>query len=119
MSGKPGSGPNDQFKQDYGPLPEGKYLVDPAQTDNLNILDPRDYHWWLRGGPDAWGWHRTPINPAAATNTGGRYGFFMHGGSVPGSEGCIDLTGQNASFHQWLGNQSAPVPLYVEYPRSM
>jgi RHS repeat-associated protein len=118
VSGRPGSSADDQFKEGYGPLPEGTYWVNPKQTDSLNLLDPRDYDWWLTGGPSAWGWIRTPLVADAQTVTGTRYGFFLHGGSVPGSAGCIDLTLDNDSFHQWLETRSVPLPLHVNYPRT-
>ena len=40
----------------------------------------------------AWGSHRITIHPFDSTHTFGRGGFFIHGGTMPGSAGCIDLT---------------------------
>jgi hypothetical protein len=34
-----------------------------------------------------------PLTPNPGTNTRGRSGFFMHGGKLPGSAGCIDFGG--------------------------
>lgn len=66
-----------------GPIPEGVYWVAPAELwDNA----------WYRVAPtSAWGNHRLTIHPLPETETYGRGGFFIHGGSVPGSAGCIDL----------------------------
>ena len=40
-----------------------------------------------------WGDWRVKLEPNADTNTLGRDNFFLHGGSKPGSAGCIDIGG--------------------------
>lgn len=40
-----------------------------------------------------WGDWRVSMSPAPGAETFGRSGFFLHGGSVPGSAGCIDIGG--------------------------
>ena len=40
-----------------------------------------------------WGSFRVPIHPESGTNIFGRSGFFLHGGNLPGSAGCIDVGG--------------------------
>ena len=39
----------------------------------------------------AWGDYRWALNPKLKTDTLGRNSFYLHGGSTPGSIGCIDL----------------------------
>ncbi len=41
---------------------------------------------------------------AKETNTYGRDNFSIHGGTEPGSAGCIDMTGQIDKFTQWFKN---------------
>lgn len=66
-----------------GPIPEGTYWVAPSELwDNA----------WYKAAPtSAWGNYRLTIHPFPETETYGRGGFFIHGGRVPGSAGCIDL----------------------------
>lgn len=40
-----------------------------------------------------WGSWRVPLHPHANTRAFGRDGFFLHGGNVAGSAGCIDIGG--------------------------
>ena len=58
--------------------------------------------------------------PAAQTRRRG--GFFIHGGDVPGSAGCIDLTLHMDRFIAQLGSElgdsaDCHVPLNVRYAR--
>lgn len=50
------------------------------------------------GGTAAWGRHRFWLTPKAGTETFGRDGFSIHGGTAPGSAGCIDLTDEMDEF---------------------
>ena len=114
VSGKPESCQcrDDQGRKDFGPIPEGNYSVDPAKTNRRRT--------WKRnwGSRRSWGNVRTPIEPGPGNDIAGRDGgFYMHGGDVPGSAGCIDLTNSNEDFHRWLSGQRGPVPLSVSYPR--
>lgn len=116
VSGRPGTTKDDQHIKGRGPIPEGSYTLDPNKTDKLNPFDPRDYDWWITGGPYAWGWERVPIDPDEGTNTYGRGGFFVHGGKVPGSAGCVDLTSYADDFFDYFNqNYSEPVPFLVDY----
>jgi len=103
VSGRPdGSGGLDysldrQRQKGVGPIPEGKYWLDPRQLVNLEerLLYGLRYE-------TAWGTHRITIHPFTTTETHGRGGFFIHGGTVRGSAGCIDLTTNMASFARRL-----------------
>lgn len=67
-----------------GPIPEGIYWINP--------LELWENAWWKPAPTRAWGNFRITIHPFNTTVTFGRGGFFIHGGSVPGSAGCICLT---------------------------
>ena len=110
-----------QDVQNKGPLPEGQYKVDPAHTQSISDISSRDRFKGNFGGgtwpglEKSWGEKRTWLTPVNGTNTFGRSGFTIHGGSVPGSAGCIDLTSRNNSFHSWLKSYGQPVILKVKY----
>ena len=113
VSGVPGTTYLDQYSRNYGPIPEGQYWVDPKDTNYDR--------WWKLGwgSNDAWGEVRTVIRPDSITNLGGRTpnAMYMHGGALPGSIGCIDLTKYNNDFHAWLKSWGKPIDLRVSYPR--
>lgn len=85
-----------QQHKNEGPIPAGKYYVVPSELrDNESFLR------WLAGkkwNPVAWGRYRISIHHDSGTETYGRSGFFIHGGDVPGSIGCIDLHRNMNSF---------------------
>lgn len=86
-----------------GALPEGLYLMAPADTLSQKKADNAwDWiKWTLKSS--AWGIYATPLHPLGDTETWGRYGFTVHGGARAGSIGCIDLVQNNERFHSWLG----------------
>lgn len=49
----------------------------------------------------AWGDYRWALNPKSGTNTLGRNRFYLHGGSTPGSIGCIDLVTNSGDFAKY------------------
>jgi len=111
VSGNPESTPDDLTEVNFGPIPEGGYTIDP---DNSN----RHRFWKIGwGSTDAWGNIRTLIEPNDDTKFYDRDpgSFNIHGGNNPGSAGCVDLTDDNEDFHDWLGDQSGPVELTVDY----
>lgn len=96
-----------------GPIPEGKYWINPAEIWELEW-----YNFWTN--EDGWGKIRVTIHPFSTTATGGRGGFFIHGGKIPGNSGCIDLTSKITAFVKDLDREGARrkchIPLAVEYP---
>ena len=96
MSGRPlGDGGFDyslarQKLANEGPIPSGGYWIRPDE-----LWTNRWYHLASR---TAWGNYRITIHPFVATESYGRGGFFIHGGSTPESAGCIDLTGDMDRF---------------------
>ncbi len=49
------------------------------------------------------------------TDTLGRSGFSIHGGSTPGSAGCVDLTQQMPDFTKHFREYGADMDLIVKY----
>ena len=124
VSGKP----NEKNQFDYsterqsvaykGPIPEGEYWIQPDQLWENNSLKsglgitPRA----------AWGNYRITIHPYPSTKTYNRGGFFIHGGQVPSSAGCIDLTQHMDRFVKELKKELEGLPkcyiqLTVRYPK--
>lgn len=124
VSGKP----NEKNQFDYsparqtvvskGPIPEGEYWIQPAQMWENNAVKSA-----LGVTPRAaWGNYRITIHPYPATKTYNRGGFFIHGGQVAGSAGCIDLTGYMDRFVKEItkeleGLPKCYIPLTVRYPK--
>lgn len=69
-----------------GPIPAGEYWVQPSQLWENNWFKSE-----LNSSRSAWGNYRLTIHPYLGTQTYGRGGFFIHGGTAAGSAGCIDL----------------------------
>ncbi|PCK29609.1 L,D-transpeptidase [Pseudoalteromonas piscicida] len=106
VSGRPGSTTEDQSVEDYGPIPEGEYVLDANNLQNWSDVLGLDKALayigrgpWP-GGTSSWGESRVWATPIAGSNTFGRSGFSIHGGSTPGSAGCVDLTINMNSFTQ-------------------
>lgn len=99
-----------------GPIPSGEYWVQPSQMWENNWLKSL-----IRTPRSAWGDYRLAIHPYPTTETFGRGGFFVHGGSIPGSAGCIDLTVNIDKFVQQIAKElgglpECYIPLTVRYP---
>lgn len=97
-----------------GPIPEGDYWIQPSQMWENGLFK--------RGSRIAWGNFRLTIHPYPATATHGRGGFFIHGGSNPGSAGCIDLTMYMDKFVEKLKQELEGLPecyvaLNVDYSK--
>ena len=120
VSGKPDNkgrfdyNPARQTQANIGPIPEGVYWIRPDELwENA---------WWRIGASDAaWGEYRISIHPFMKTETHKRGGFFIHGGTVPGSAGCIDLTTKISDFikalRAGLGSQrTCQIHVTVDYP---
>lgn len=100
-----------------GPIPEGSYWVQPSQMWENNWFKSL-----VRSPRSAWGNFRLTIHPHPGTQTYGRGGFFIHGGSVPGSAGCIDLAADIDRFVEHLtreleGLPECYIPLTVRYQK--
>lgn len=109
-----------------GSIPEGNYEIGAVQE---NINPPTDAPAIKQNlakyissalvskfneNRSSWGNFRMPISPLNKSN---RTGLFLHGGSAPGSNGCIDLLDNMDSLVSLLEskNFNAPLPLKVKY----
>lgn len=122
VSGREGyQSPANQGLQGKGPIPAGDYVARQAnlQSRANSSLGDRALGVVGRGawpgGGTSWGDHRLWLNAQPGTNTLGRSGFSIHGGTSFGSAGCIDLCGgMNAFVSQYrLLNQD--LSLRVQY----
>jgi hypothetical protein len=101
-----------QRKRNRGPIPEGTYWIRPDEFwENA---------WYKPGSTEGWGNYRVTIHPFTTTPTHERGGFFIHGGAVPGSAGCIDLAGEMDQFFKDLKaevgrRETCQIHLFVKY----
>lgn len=97
-----------------GPIPEGVYWINPDELWTNR--------WYKSGSYDGWGNYRITIHPFTTTDTFKRGGFFIHGGKVLGSAGCVDLTKNMDTFagdlQRELAAKACQIHLTVEYARS-
>jgi Protein of unknown function (DUF2778) len=94
-----------------GPIPAGNYWINPSE------LWERP---WFSRQTAGWGNYRITLRIYPGTVTHGRGGFFIHGGSTPGSAGCIDLTSRMDQFVLDLRarvgrSNNCYIPVKVEY----
>jgi hypothetical protein len=120
VSGRPINGKfdysqNRQKEADQGPIPEGEYWIQPSELQQ---------NAWYRykNSRSGWGDYWITIHPYPSTETYKRGGFFIHGGSTPGSAGCIDLTMNMNRFVEALADELKDkgichIPLTVWYPK--
>jgi hypothetical protein len=95
-----------------GPIPAGEYWINPTEV--------WERPWYAPQKAVTWGDYRVTLHVMPGTETHGRGGFFIHGGSVAGSAGCIDLTADINRFMTRLREplRNAPncyVPVTVRY----
>jgi hypothetical protein len=127
--------------QSAGPIPQGSYNVGPLETrsGNQEEISALEAFWYkLTGQVESntddnkqfckntiisrisWGNYRAPIKPNSGTQTYNRGDFYVHGGSLRGSHGCIDLTDDMADFAKFFGvwtstTKKKTIPLTVKY----
>ncbi|WP_365739049.1 L,D-transpeptidase family protein [Reyranella sp.] len=111
--------PKDQEKKGR-PIPEGTYDIKQERYQEMDWLR-RQLGGGLRwpGGTRSWGTERVwadPTKEAIANGlTFGRKDMAIHGGDVPGSVGCIDLTTNMNDFAKTFRGRGADLKLYVDY----
>ncbi|SFN91476.1 tlde1 domain-containing protein [Nitrosospira briensis] len=97
-----------------GPIPEGVYWINPDELWTNR--------WYKRASEASWGKYRITVHPFPTTETYKRGGFFIHGGKVLGSAGCIDLTSHIEAFVADLEKEGAikkcQIHLTVKYQES-
>lgn len=120
--------------KEQGPIPQGAYTISSIQArtkggDAIKYCGSKN---WVQIGKEyndsvkkigdihdfntgtvqdliAWGNYRMPITAKTGTNTYGRGSFYIHGGCIAGSIGCIDL----------LENMDNFVKVYQSYKSQM
>ena len=106
---------NPMFSEgENGPIPGGVFTIDPTELSDPSFL------WDIgRNFASDWGDWRVPLHPATPMPPG-RGGFFLHGGTQPGTIGCIDIGGgvfgdstTDAVKDAILADDDGLVPLYV------
>ena len=113
--------PKYQSIKDKGTIPEGTYV---ARQSGLQFY--KDISWSDRqrsaiglgtwpGRTDSWGESRVWLEPSRGSNVYGRDNFSIHGGTEPGSAGCIDMTGQIDNFTQWFEKNGHDLIINVKY----
>lgn len=131
-----------------GPTPEGSYTLgkeqfqsgrDWLQTETIQTNISKAYAetyskiWRDKFGESkhefgentpmsriSWGNYRYPLIPNKGTNTFGRTSMYVHGGSLPGSIGCIDLSTTINDFQKWYKewrtkNHKTTITVIVDY----
>ena len=118
-----------QSVESEGPIPEGLYYINPQEIQSYwkTSIVQKVVGLFGRGsfpkGPVAWGVERVWIKPEEVkvynpiTNEYvTRSGFSIHGGLIPGSAGCIDLSGNAQEFFKKLkSSESDYIRLNVNY----
>ena len=124
--------------KEFGPTPEGEYYVGKLQSSKLGKTNPfidfikvifqsgQSKHDWntdTAGSRISWGYYRATITPKSGTNTYGRGSFYVHGGALPASHGCIDLTSSMDDFAKFYSSWATKykknrIPLRVKYSSS-
>ena len=121
-----------QAQKSEGPIPEGDYTVNPSEIQNFSDLSFAQKAAALvgrgqwPGGKRSWGENRAWINPSSVEVTDPETGetvirtdMSIHGGSIPGSAGCIDCHKNSpALFNQLKKSKSSSILLRVKYPKS-
>jgi hypothetical protein len=117
VSGRPSGGKFDYSSGRFGmrsdgPIPPGRYWIKPSEMWSN--------HWYNLASRSAWGDHRITIHVFPGTETYGRGGFFIHGGTHAGSAGCVNLHSRMEDFVRELeaatkDSQDCYVPLTVRY----
>ena len=128
-------------EKDAGPIPTGKYIVGPLETrsgepSEINawqaawyfftgkVEQNKDFYVNSLESKIGWGNYRLSIKALPGTITYKRAGFYIHGGSLEGSHGCIDLTDEMKNFSKiyaaWSGaTNKKTMPLEVKYNDSL
>jgi hypothetical protein len=115
--------------RDYGAIPEGDFRF---QATDFATFSPAEQLRMIGGGyftdpfgatihGGDWGAGRAPLNPVRVLpgpcgSTARRSGFFLHGGSLTGSSGCIDIANAGiAALLPLLSGYTGRVPVRVRY----
>ncbi len=126
--------------RNHGPIPEGRYRLNPRQLqdfsggifsgeqgellwegifgDNYTEIQGRRTH------TGDWGSGRVPLTKIGRVqegpcgNANARSAFFLHGGILAGSSGCIDIGSDFSALSSFLSNYRRSIVLTVAYDES-
>ena len=116
VSGRDGfQSPEYQNLKSTGPIPEGSYIARQKELQNRDDYGPIKRYTSWPGGEQGWGKNRVWLEPSKDTNTYGRSKFSIHGGTEPGSAGCIDLTSSMDAFTKWFEKNGHDLIVNVKY----
>jgi hypothetical protein len=118
FSGKTNATIKDQDKSNFGPLPEGAYIVHFEKTlDYENNEGLWDSIKWVWNSP-AWRFVATPLEQVKGDGFD-RGNFYIHGGKWKGTDGCIEINKElNRKFHSFLKLYERAFKLVVRYPKN-
>ena len=107
--------PECECNQNTGPIPRGDYMAFIWNLSNPGMVGDV-----LRNMLGNWGDWRVSLTPVHGTDTHGRSGFFLHGGSHRGSAGCVNVGGgiwgdanTDRLLNDLLQDPTGKVPLVV------
>jgi len=118
--------------EDHGPIPEGVFQFQPPQIQKFSTGEQLSLLWGGVVGkqhvtvqgqalhPGDWGSGRVPLNKvrvedAPCGNPHKRKDFFLHGGVLAGSSGCIDIGGSFDELATFLRGYQRPITVDVHY----
>jgi len=101
--------PEFQHLQNLGPIPEGDYYF---MGEDWNALSPIRQRYLAMTNQGDWGDFNVKLNPI--DYQGQRFNFYLHGGSYPGSAGCIDVLSNVKHIYRYTSNQAFTL-LRVKY----
>ncbi|MGB4268164.1 MAG: RHS repeat-associated core domain-containing protein, partial [Spirochaetota bacterium] len=97
--------------KDKGPLPPGNYIINTSEISPSGIV--RNITNAL--GLTDWGNYRVRLHHNEGTVMYGRDNFFIHGGTVQGSNGCIDVGKYDRILFPKLLDFGGVIPVKVWY----
>jgi hypothetical protein len=118
--------------KDFGPIPEGTYSFSAGSIENFTWGEEMSLIGGGIAGHDTtkignrnihsgdWGRGRVALNPVKIDkgpcgNPQARSAFFLHGGLLAGSSGCIDIGGDFTDLSEFLSTYKGSVVLTVKY----
>ena len=103
-----------QAEENKGPLPRGLYYIEREESGSARKGNLKKHIL----GQKSWGNYHWRLIPDKNTDTRGRKrnSFTIHGGAVPGSAGCIDLTSGDIGFKNYLDTLNMNnICIYAQY----
>jgi hypothetical protein len=102
-----------ESEKDAGPIPQGKYTIDPDTVEDMPAQDHED-----------WGTKRVWLQPQKATVDrmktcfpAVRTNMYIHGGTATGTSGCIEINdaAKHKSFFEQLAKYAKAIDIEVKY----